>query len=353
MPIDLNRVQVSGLFDTFDLDVPIKDNTLIIVGENGSGKSTLINLIYYALTAQWHRLAELPFQSCTITIGNRDYHLIKEDLPSSTERDTALKNYYLERRIPRKYLNIILEQLARHNPEYWLKPEGREKLKSLRNQYPSLLRIPFTVLLEVAQTSSLYEPVDKLEDKNSDVKEELAEVLNSNDKGQVLFLPTYRRIEKELSDVFPDLNLEEITLPSSKYRNVRRQQAAYVELVEFGMTDVAKVFKSTLTELDQEFRSELNRFTGSYLHNILQGLYENVDPKLLAKDDVAETVDLILSRIGEEILSEDDREKLRSLLTDVGSNRELSEQQRISAYFLTNLVRLHQKQQEREIPMRK
>jgi predicted ATP-binding protein involved in virulence len=78
MSIDLKRVRVKGLFDTFELDVPIKDNTLILVGENGSGKSTLINLIYYALTAQWDRLIELPFQTCTITIGKKDYLLEKE-----------------------------------------------------------------------------------------------------------------------------------------------------------------------------------------------------------------------------------------------------------------------------------
>jgi ABC-type transport system involved in cytochrome c biogenesis ATPase subunit len=119
------------------------------------------------------------------------------------------------------------------------------------------------------------------------------------------------------------------------------------------MTDVAGAFKSTLTALDQNFRSELNRFTGSYLHNILQGLYNNVDTSQLATDEVAGTVDLMLSRIGEEILSEDDRQKLRSLLENVRSDQVLNVEQRISAHFLTSLVVLHKNQQKREIPIRK
>lgn len=65
MSIDLKRVSVERMFNTFDLDVPLRDNTLILVGENGSGKSTFINLVYYALTAQWSKLRKLPFNSCS------------------------------------------------------------------------------------------------------------------------------------------------------------------------------------------------------------------------------------------------------------------------------------------------
>ena len=121
MSINLNRVQVEGLFNTYKLDVPIEGNTLILVGENGSGKSTLINLIYYALTAQWDRLSELPFQSCTITIDHREYRLDKAQLPSNQKRSGALD--YLERRMPKDELSSLLailrtkfEQILRLKP---------------------------------------------------------------------------------------------------------------------------------------------------------------------------------------------------------------------------------------------
>jgi ABC-type polysaccharide/polyol phosphate transport system ATPase subunit len=35
------------------IEIPIRDNRLVLVGENGTGKSTVANLIYYALTQQW------------------------------------------------------------------------------------------------------------------------------------------------------------------------------------------------------------------------------------------------------------------------------------------------------------
>jgi len=42
MSLQLQRVRVDRLFGLYDLDVPITDNVIILVGENGSGKSTLI-----------------------------------------------------------------------------------------------------------------------------------------------------------------------------------------------------------------------------------------------------------------------------------------------------------------------
>jgi predicted ATPase len=344
MSIDLKRVRVKKLFDTFDLDVPIENNTLILVGENGSGKSTLINLIYYALTAQWDRLIELPFQTCTITIGEKDYQLEKEQLPSSRKKSGILT--YFERHMSKNVLNALLELLAENSLEYWFTEQGDEKLRDLSRRFSFSPRLfPLHLILDLAQQNPRYT------EQNLGANA-LADVLNSNEKEQVLFLPTYRRIEKELSDVFPGLNIEEISSPDTNNRK-SRQQAAYIELVEFGMTDVAGAFKSALTALDQNFRSELNRFTGSHLHNILQGLYKDVDTSQLATDEVAGTVGLMLSRIGEEILWEDDRQKLRSLLEDVRSNQTLDVEQLISAQFLTSLVVLHKNQQEREIPIRK
>lgn len=349
MSIDLKRVRVKGLFDTFELDVPIEDNTLILVGENGSGKSTLINLIYYALTAQWDRLIELPFQTCTITIGEKDYQLEKEQLPSS-QKSGILKSF--ERRMPKEELKILLEALAENSPEYWSTLQGREELKNLRRTSSFRFRLlSLSALMDLAHINPLYGRNNRVREEQDSGAKALAEVLHSNEKEQVLFLPTYRRIEKELSDVFPDLDIEETLSPDTN--NYKSRQAAYIELVEFGMTDVAEAFKSTLRDLDKKFRNELNRFTGSYLHNILQGLYKEVDTSQLATDEVAGTVGLMFSRIGEEILSEDDRKQLRSLLADVRSNQNLTAEQRISALFLTGLVVLHKNQQEREVPIRK
>ena len=149
MSMELKRIRIERQRDAYNLDVPIQNNTLILVGENGSGKSVVINLLYYTLTAQWDRLAELPFHSCTVTIGDQEYPILREDLR------IYKKNHQINRIAYRSVrgINSNLAYLAEHEA--------------------------------------------------TKVTDRLAEAVQSNSKEQVLFLPTYRRIEKELSDVFP------------------------------------------------------------------------------------------------------------------------------------------------------
>ncbi|MGL4499705.1 MAG: ATP-binding cassette domain-containing protein, partial [Planktothrix sp.] len=301
MSIDLKRIRIERLFDAYNLDVPIQDNTLILVGENGSGKSTLINLLYYTLTAQWDRLAEVPFHSCTVTIGDQEYPLLREDLRISQENN---------------------------------------RIKRINDFYRSIIR------LESSSRAYLEE------DKEIRITDKLAESVQSNFEEQVLFLPTYRRIEKELRDVFPDRDFEDVLPVSPANRSREKPQAGYVELVEFGMEDVIRAFDSTLSDLEQNFRQELNRLTGSYLGDIIRNNYKNVEASQLSTEEFTETIKVMLPRIGD-ILSEGDRQKLGQILEDVKTNQVLLEEQRVTAYFLTRLVEIHKSQQEKERPIRK
>lgn len=351
MSIDLKRIRIECLFEAYNLDVPIQDNTLILVGENGSGKSTLINLLYYTLTAQWERLAQLPFHSCIVTIGNEEYLLKREDLPAAQDMSRSMSPSrqrfiikYFEKRLSAQELESLLNELAEHSSEYWL---SKNRFMGLKHKFPE---ISPKSLRDIATINPKFGSLE--ENEESKVTDRLAEAVQSNSKEQVLFLPTYRRIEKELSDVFPDIDLDDV-LPFSKTNRYRKKpRAGYVELVEFGMEDVIRAFDSTLSDLDQNFRTELNRLTGSYLGDIIRNNYKNVEASQLSTEEFTETIKVMLPRIGD-ILSEGDRQKLGQLLEDVKTNQVLLEEQRVTAYFLTRLVEIHKSQQEKERPIRK
>ncbi|WP_017306617.1 AAA family ATPase [Spirulina subsalsa] len=338
MPIDLKQIRIERLFDAYNLDVPIQDNTLILVGENGSGKSTLINLLYYTLTAQWSRLAQLPFDSCTVTIGQEDYILKRKDLPTADSQKERFLVRYLKSKLSRQDFENLCHELAEYSSEYWLSKNGMLELK---NKFPT---IPFGALRELAKINQNFPYLDKNEERKDTDK--LADALQSKQKEQVLFLPTYRRIEKDLGEVFPDIDWDDI-LPYHK-----QLRSGYVELVEFGMEDVIQSFDSTLSDLDQNFRTELNRLTGRYLGDIIRNNYTNVEASQLSTKEFTETINVMLPRIGD-ILSEGDRQKLRHLLEDVKTKQVLLEEQRVTAYFLTRLVEIHKSQQEKERPIRK
>lgn len=222
----------------------------------------------------------------------------------------------------------------------------KNRFLELRHKFPG---ISLMALRELARVSPRLASLD--ENEVDQVIDILAKAVQSNEREQVLFLPTYRRIEKELSDVFPDIDLDDV-LPFSKTKSYRKKlQSGYVELVEFGMEDVMQAFDSTLSDLDQNFRTALNRLTGSYLGDIIRNNYKNVEPSQLSTDKFRETIKVMLPRIGD-ILSEGDRQKLGQLLKDVKTNQVLLEEQRVTAYFLTRLVEIHKSQQEKEQPIR-
>ncbi len=59
----IKRFQIRKLHGYRDLDIGLKDNTLILVGENGAGKTSILHIFYYLLSGQWRSLAKYHFES--------------------------------------------------------------------------------------------------------------------------------------------------------------------------------------------------------------------------------------------------------------------------------------------------
>jgi hypothetical protein len=79
---------------------------------------------------------------------------------------------------------------------------------------------------------------------------------------QVIYLPTYRRIEKDLSLIFPDLEESIQTFQRRKGLLPNQSRQGHVELVEFGMEDVESTFNRIRSEMIETARAELNNLAG-------------------------------------------------------------------------------------------
>ncbi len=76
----LERFQIFGLHGRKVVDVAIKDNTLVLVGENGSGKTTFLRILFHFLSGRWLSLVQFRFDSIVATIGGSEYKVSHEDL---------------------------------------------------------------------------------------------------------------------------------------------------------------------------------------------------------------------------------------------------------------------------------
>jgi len=167
----------------------------------------------------------------------------------------------------------------------------------------------------------------------------------------VLYLPTYRRIEKELRSLLPDIDLESAFTSSMKAREETRKQE-YIELVEFGMTDVQQTLDRALDDIGRNWRAELNRLTGEYLRDVIRGQHRQGKPEELASPEVGKAVEAALARIDDATLSKDDRDDLRKLLKQIQQRQSLESERMIAAHFLAKLVSIQGAQQAREQPIR-
>ncbi len=254
----LNQIKITGLFARKDLEVDISDNRLIVVGENGAGKSTILTILFYCLTGQLERLASIPFDSLSLSFsGKGDVIINRSDLTTNkTHLRQGRSTIQIEQFIPRTILQRLISQASFGDGAL-----DYDELERISMRYG----VPMGVLLESLreQRGFLTQERSGRTDKILEIKKKLTDIVDC----RVLFLPTYRRIERELKNIFQGARLEQ---DIERYERMPKGQHGYVELVQFGMNDVDQMIESAMRSLDRDFRVGLNRITGTYLSRIIR-----------------------------------------------------------------------------------
>jgi hypothetical protein len=328
MPGLLTQFRIEGLHHNRTIDIPITDNKLVLVGENGTGKSTVANFIYFLLTTQWTRMLEYDFKSITAVIDSKEYRFSHNDISNLARRDfipgELLLPAFITQELETIVENFSLEESLIHS---------RRIAQELKVPY-QLIRREIERIQKNAIPKEFKETVQSL-------KESIAD--------QVLYLPTYRRIERDLETIFPQL--EGKLKDTRRYSLKKAKDTGYIELVEFGMEDVESTIKHKMIEIKENVRKDLSNLTGAYLRDVIHGTYQSIEPSKLKELD-EHRVDEIFKRIPEDILSEKDKENLRSIIAEIKIKGKISDDNKVVAHFLTKLIQLYQKQQEDERDIR-
>ncbi|HAO6446160.1 TPA: hypothetical protein IQC28_002970, partial [Listeria monocytogenes] len=157
-------------------------------------------------------------------------------------------------------------------------------------------RVPLNLIRDIVESSYL--------NAVGDLKEFIESTKKVLSKYKILYFPTYRRIEEDISNFQnDDRNLYEDNeihyFESSRKR--KRQPVDRGELIQFGMKDVQETIDDLLDTIKKTSIESFNKMTGE----LLQQYVNNDVEKDIELNVLSEKVILIsLSRVGSEIKSD-------------------------------------------------
>lgn len=333
----LQEIKIEGLFGDLDYNIKLVDNKLILVAENGSGKTTIVNMIYYFLSRQWVKLLKYDFLRISAIINGKTISVERNKLKlSNSSRLKKFTNRYGPSVVSKAY--SLMESID--SKDVFSNPSSYEEVARR-------IGIPLSALYHIAEEYS-NEQTSLFEDLIPNHNEVLSGLVDC----QILYLPTYRRIEQDLKVIFPDLESDVDNYKRRRKEITSKEDNAYIELVEFGMQDVEKNIERKLAEVKENLNRRIkNNLTGGYLKGIINRNYLNLSYDKLNSIN-KEALDYMLDRIDEQVLSKNEKERLGEYVDTIRkSGGIISDEDKIIAYFLYSLITIYEdlKKEEKDI----
>lgn len=314
----LKLFEITNLFNQLNVRLPLDENVNIFLGENGMGKTTILNCLYYVLSGTIEKLNTIIFDSISLTFDDGEKISIKHnDISSYVEECGYDSLLYKRHRIQLEniFTNKELENISKLIGD----SSKDDELKKYYIKISDLFGAPLPVARrELERYINQKKYVDSNADFNSVItfKKRVSEKIN----GKILYFPTYRRIEEDMSNLGIDTDRDGI-----KNR-----------LIQFGMTDVEKNIDKLLQTIKSVAITSFTKMTGILLKQYLDGELSNAENYRIEQNKLV----IALARIGDEI-EEKDKQKIIEL---VDNSEIYSHEKSYLLNLIKNLIGSYEKQ---------
>ncbi len=312
----LKSLKILGLFGKYDYSFDFYDDVNIWVSQNGAGKTTILTIIVAILTGRFEALEGINFKKIIVEIENKEYTIEKIN---SKERDKKLK--YKSQLLLDDIYDVVTGSL-----------KYRISRELIRNGYigkSSLSAIRRYLILrgrDFKETIEILNELEEMHSSNLDIKE--IKNIGRKFKGEVVFYPTYRRIE------VPFDRLSSSDMNFNKYHN-----SFPFNYMAFGMKDVEDCIESYLRQLKDDTTVAYTNMNAKLLSKFLGYNGEDI-PDSIAIDE--RKVEVVINRIGEERIENIDR--LRSILRNNKEHKMDKSYKEFIIYYLQSLVGIYDSQ---------
>lgn len=280
----LKSIQIEGLFGKYNYKIEFKNDIFIWVSENGVGKTTILNIIVALLNADRKTLTETYFKKVVITIDEKSYVIDKTNVKNNYPEPRQVERLLVELReyLPARYFVQIRDEYRRSGKIDF------EELDYLVHKFVDRDEVSYHYRKRL-----IYRLRELQEIQFDDISDVLYEI-KSRLTEEILFYPTYRRIEISLDKVF---------INSTSHSN-----GELIKYIGFGMEDVKRRINNLLDKMGKDANNSYIEMNGA----IISDLLKNSSIAELAKNIPQinrHKVEVVIKRIGEERIENIDKLK--------------------------------------------
>ncbi len=309
----IKMINIYGLFGEFDYKFDFVNDIFIWVSENGVGKTTILNLMVALLKGDKKTLMDINFKRIEVKIGNKEFIIDKSKMNKKAMNDRRVAELFedLRRFLP-------MSQYTKFRNKY--NRTGQLDYEELEDAMHRFVYREFEGFRYEKRLFYLLDEVKELQ--FNDFTDELYKIKNAVNE-EILFYPTYRRIEISLDKVFLD--------------NSRHNTGEIIQYIGFGMDDVKQRIDELLVKMGKDANNSYVEMNSEILNELSKGLdietlTENVP--LINRHKV----EVVIKRIGEERLENKD-----GLLAFVDGDLE-NPNEMFFKYYVSKLVKIYDSQ---------
>jgi predicted ATPase len=219
--LNITNFSIKKLFGFMNVDIPIVDNRIILIGVNGTGKTTILTMLFYLLKGKWEELSRFSFNEISLEIDSKSFTYKFSDIEKylfKSEKDikTLKDNFFNEN--PQELYELIFGT----DDPFKVHDIQKYQIDNSIDLREAILTIRRTYKKPIIETP----------------RDDLPHLFKRH---TIQFYPTFRRIEKDLNDIIDfSYNNQKIT----PYFHAKD-----LGIIHFGMHDAKKLIDKKLVDL--------------------------------------------------------------------------------------------------------
>lgn len=339
MNFELKRFSLRKLYGYKDIDLIFNGKNTIIIAENGAGKTTLINALKSTLRGEIDELRKVRCEFIEIEIGKRFFSIKIAELgftdfltsafvPSSFN---SLKLYVESSQID-DMLSFARSRPVRearstswYDRIYKTSPYARSDIDSMLNE----LKRGFNKFYHSLNENDLFSAT--LPEKTESVikLDEIKKIASDID---VIYLPTYRRIEKAtLRDRFNREESDHFSMVDGEFIKMASSQESSTN-IEFGLYDVEKKLKEISSSIERRSSLGYRSLSATIIEDMMTGkVNAPTKPKLPSISELSRFLGRVVNK------DKEGNNRIIEEVTAIMENKEQLANNKMLNYFLSKL----------------